>query len=188
MTGVDGGEIPDDLLMIDECEFIRHDFREPYKNDRRYSLAMSLECAEHIPEANADELIDSLTSFADMVMFSAAIPHQRGKGHINEQYQTYWIGKFNDRGYQELDVIRPEVWDDRNVRGFYAENIFLYVKKDTSTYEALKKYVAWNRPGMYNAVHPQVWENVNGYKMMKIMDSLHENRFVSWIYYKFFKK
>lgn len=188
ITGVDGGDIPTDALMINNLEFKKHDFRNRYVDTNRYALAMSLECAEHIPEKSVDEFIDTLTELSDVIMFSADIPYQRGNGHVNEQYQTYWIKKFNERGYQELDVIRLQVWNNPNVRGFYAENIFLYVKKDTSDYEALKQYIEYNRPEMYNVIHPQVWDSVNHFRLVKMMDKLHHNKFVSWLYYKFIKR
>lgn len=188
VTGVDGGAVPDDLLMIDKSEFKSHDFREMFCVDKKYSLAMSLECAEHLTEPNAKKMIDSLTTLSDIIMFSAAIPHQRGKGHINEHYQSYWVKLFNEKGYQELDIIRSEVWNNPEVRGFYAENIFLYVKTGTLAHEMLNHYTSYNRPQMYDVIHPQVWNNLNEYKVLRILDKMHENKAISSLYYRFFKK
>lgn len=188
VKGVDGGDGPEDALMIDKSEFVRYDFRRKYTDTKKYTLAMSLECAEHIPEANADEFIDTLTSLSDVILFSGALPYQRGRGHVNEQYPSYWIKKFEDRGYQVLDVIRPRVWMDERVRGFYAQNAFIYVKKGTSDYDRLSYLVKENRYYMYDVVHPETWECVNHYKLVRFMDRMHENRLIAWIYYKFIKK
>lgn len=188
VTGVDGGNVPDDVLMIERSEFITHDFRKKYKDSKKYTLAMSLECAEHIPEENVDEFLDSLTSLSNVILFSAAIPHQRGKGHVNEQYPSYWIEKFDRLGFQVYDVIRHKVWNDDRVRGFYAQNIFLYVKRDSGEYNKFLNLNEENITSMYDVVHPEIWESVNRFKLVKLMDSMHENKIVSWIYYKLFKK
>lgn len=187
VKGVDGGDIPNDVLMIDKQEYEKHDFRKKYISSTKYSLAMSLECAEHVPEKNADELVDTLTELSDIVLFSAAIPHQRGRGHINEQYATYWINKFDVRDYQVLDVIRYKVWENEKVRDFYAQNMFIYVRRKSGAFGILKHFMKYNRESMFNVVHPRIWEQVNGYKLVKFMDIMHENRIVSWIYYKYIK-
>lgn len=187
VKGVDGGNIPDNVLMIDKEEYEQHDFRQRYVSSVKYNLAMSLECAEHVPEKNADELVDTLTELSDIVLFSAAIPHQRGRGHINEQYATYWIKKFADRQYQVLDVIRPQIWENSRVRDFYAQNIFLYVKRDSNSFSALKDLAQLNNESMFNVIHPGIWEQVNRYKLVRFMDYMHERRIVSWLYYTFFK-
>ena len=181
--------MPLSQLMIDSDECISHDFRTRFKTDRRYSLAVSLECAEHIPERNAEDFIDSLVELSDIVLFSAAIPHQRGRSHVNEQYQSYWMEKFDKRGYQIFDVIRSKVWNDLDVRAFYAQNMFLYVKRDSDYFrnheETIRKSCNLN---MINIVNPGIWEDINNYKIVKIMDKMHENPLISKIYYKFIKK
>jgi hypothetical protein len=55
---------------------------------------MSLECAEHLPAHRAAPLVEWLTKSAPIVVFSAAIPGQGGKGHINEQPPDYWNDLF----------------------------------------------------------------------------------------------
>lgn len=188
VKGVDGGKISEDLLMIDKEEFVLHDFSTKYIDNMKYSIAMSLECAEHISEEAGDSLIDTLTQLSNIILFSAAIPHQRGKHHINEQYQSYWISKFEKRGFQVLDVIRPRVWNCESVRGFYAQNIFMYVKKDTEEYEKLSGLLNENVPEMYNIIHPETWENVNRFLPVRVMDAMHDNKVISWLYYTFIKR
>ena len=81
--------------------------------------AVSLEFAEHIPEENVDTFMDSLVALSDIILFSAAIPHQRGRGHINEQYQSYWVNKLRQRGYEYFDAIRKDVWNDVKNYSFF---------------------------------------------------------------------
>lgn len=183
------GGIDHEQLMIDEEEFVLHDFRNKFVSSEKYSLAMSLECAEHIPEGNADDFIDTLTELSDVILFSGAIPHQRGRGHINEQYPSYWVDKFAVRGYEVFDIIRRKVWNDNDVRAFYAQNIFLYIRKESEFYKGnANDLSSLPSMGAINIVNPRIWEDVNNYKIVKLMDALHENKFVAWIYYKFIKQ
>ncbi len=181
VTGVDGGGNLDELLMIPKENFIQHDFREPLSLDKKYSLSMSLEVAEHIPESKADQFIDELVALSDIVLFSAAIPHQRGAGHINEQYPAYWIEKFRKRGYGVADCIRKKVWNNKEVRGFYAQNIFLYYKLERQ-FLNLQELSRHNEDTMLNLVHPEVWEELNNYHFMKVIDKLHDNPIIYSIY------
>jgi hypothetical protein len=89
-----------------------------------------LEVAEHIPAESADDFIKTLTSLAPAVLFSAAVPGQGGVGHRNEQWQSYWATLFYNHGYLPLDFVREEIWGNRSVSWWYAQNILLYVKKD----------------------------------------------------------
>ncbi|MDX2116485.1 MAG: class I SAM-dependent methyltransferase [Planctomycetota bacterium] len=64
-----------------------------------YDLAMSLEVAEHVPEFLADAFVAYMCNTSDLIVFTAAYPGQGGIGHINEQPRSYWIAKYNARGF-----------------------------------------------------------------------------------------
>ncbi len=65
-----------------------------------FDLAMSTEVAEHLPESLADRFVDYLVACdAKHVLLTAAHPGQGGTGHVNEQPQSYWIEKFQRRGW-----------------------------------------------------------------------------------------
>lgn len=66
----------------------------------RYDLAMSLEVGEHLPADLGDTLVEACVKSAPLVLFSAAVPGQGGQGHVNEQPRSYWIERFEDRGYR----------------------------------------------------------------------------------------
>jgi hypothetical protein len=68
---------------------------------------MSLEVAEHLSGKAGARLVHTLTQAAPLVMFSAAVPQQRGSHHINEQWPGYWRSLFTDEGFRLFDPIRP---------------------------------------------------------------------------------
>ena len=105
---------------------IFHDLTEPLDLHRNYALILCLEVAEHLPEESADTLMDTIARHGDDVLFSAAVPGQEGKGHINLQPHDYWHEKFSERGYETLDIIRPAVMDNPDVKPWYRNNVFLY--------------------------------------------------------------
>jgi SAM-dependent methyltransferase len=63
-----------------------------------FDIAMSLEVGEHIPPPLADTFVDFVASTGRDVVLTAAHPGQGGQGHVNEQPQSYWIQKFEQRG------------------------------------------------------------------------------------------
>ena len=98
--------------------------------DKKYHLAISLEVAEHISAKNAAKFVDSLTSAAGFILFSAAIPFQGGTGHVNEQWPDYWVSLFANRGFVTLDLIRDKIWNDGQIPSWYRQNILLFVKEE----------------------------------------------------------
>src|SRR5690606_11269946 len=117
-------------LEIDPADFQPADLTRPPQLDQRFDLAMSLEVAEHLPAAAADSFVSLLTSTADCVFFSAAIPGQGGVSHLNEQPHRYWAEKFARRGYLQLDPVRPRIWQNPDVYRFYSQNAFLFVRAE----------------------------------------------------------
>jgi len=158
LLGVDGDYVDRTLLQIPRDCFQARDLSKPLALHRTFDLAMSLEVAEHLPPERADDFIAELTSLAPVVLFSAAIPHQGGVSHVNEQWQDYWVRIFASHGYEVHDVIRPILWDNRDVLAYYCQNTFLYVKK-----ERLKDYpqiTLMDRTLSRNplpVVHPRIW-------------------------------
>ena len=93
-----------------------------------YDLALSLEFAEHVAPDRADAVVDLLTSLAPVVVFSAAAPGQGDTGHVNEQWPSYWAQKFQARGYEPCDFLRPLIWHDDKVRSWYRQNILVFFR------------------------------------------------------------
>jgi SAM-dependent methyltransferase len=157
VVGVDGSYVDRQMLQIESRCFVEHDLTLPLKLDRRFELAMCMEVAEHLPEASADTLVESLVGLSDQVLFSAAIPGQLGTGHINPQWQSYWIGKFKKHGYICIDCIRPAVWHNPKVQHWYAQNSFLFVSdKARDSAELERRYLSGGRVSLTDVVHPKL--------------------------------
>lgn len=124
----------------------------------KYDLCLCLEVAEHIPMDQADALIDKLCSLSDLVLFSAAIPFQGGDGHVNEQWQGYWIEKFAEKGYRAIDCIRPVVWKNSEVAPWYRQNCFLFAKGGAI---AITDPLCQPLPDIASLVHPVLWQNAH---------------------------
>jgi SAM-dependent methyltransferase len=156
ILGVDGAYIDLSQLLIDRDIFRTHDLSQPLRLGQTFDLAVSLEVAEHISSERAQTFVDSLTDLAPLVLFSAAIPFQGGVHHINEQWPEYWIERFANRGYVAYDCIRPLVWDDPSVAYYYAQNAFVFVRR-----ENLRDYPAFSSlipaGGALSRVHPSRW-------------------------------
>jgi SAM-dependent methyltransferase len=123
--GIDGNYIDRDQLLISHDYFRSADLAQRFSVGR-FDLACSLEVAEHLPESSADSFVESLTKSAPVVLFSAAIPHQGGVHHVNEQWQSYWAKKFAAHGYVALDFIRPLVRHNKDVQVWYRQNTLVY--------------------------------------------------------------
>ena len=130
VVGVDGPWIELKSLEISEQNFITADLREPFQLDRTFDLVISLEVAEHLPRESAETLVDSLARLGPIVLFSAAIPHQGGTLHVNEQWPEWWADLFRRKGYEPIDCIRHKIWQNDRVAWPYAQNTFLYVRGD----------------------------------------------------------
>jgi SAM-dependent methyltransferase len=127
ILGVDGHWVERELLRIPHACFMAADLFESILSlPRRFDLAICLEVAEHLPSARTEEFVDSLARLADHVLFSAAIPFQGGRNHVNEQWQHYWAEQFAARGYGVNDFIRAEIWDDQRIPYWYRQNILLF--------------------------------------------------------------
>jgi hypothetical protein len=127
IQGVDGAWVDEQHLVIPAASFMRHDLSQPLSLPRRYDLAISLEVAEHLSATRAAAFVKFLTDSSDAVLFSAAIPHQGGRGHVNEQWPVYWAELFRGHGYGAVDCVRARIWNDSAIPCWYRQNILLFV-------------------------------------------------------------
>ena len=128
VIGVDGDYVNRDMLMIKESEFLPRDLTEELDLKRKFDLAMSLEVAEHLDEKYADNFVDTICRHSDIVLFSAAHLGQGGDGHVNEQPLSYWVKKFEKRGYIWKDI-RSKFEGNDDIEQWYKDNISLFLKK-----------------------------------------------------------
>lgn len=126
--GIDGYAGESEEMYIPANQFRAQNLNEPIDLERRFDLAQSLEVAEHLNPATAQNFVASLTRHADMVLFSAAPPGQGGEHHINEQSYEFWRGLFAAHGFNAYDCIRPRIAGREDVAFWYRYNVVLYVK------------------------------------------------------------
>jgi hypothetical protein len=163
ILGIDGNHVPMDKIYIDKSNFLVYNLENgiEFNYSKVFDLAISLEVAEHISEQGADGFIHLLTSLSNRILFSAAIPNQTGENHLNEQPHVYWKNKFQLKGYEMLDIIRPLIWNNQKINWWYRQNIFLLVKKSD---------ILFNESLIYDErqlIHPELLnmyvENLNQY-------------------------
>ncbi len=156
-VGMDASWVPLDKLRISREKFIPTDLTKPLNAARRFDLVVSLEVAEHLAARFADTFIDSLVSLGDVVLFSAAIPGQRGFQHVNEQFQDYWAEKFRARDFDCYDFIRPKIWNNRNVSFYYCQNMLLFVKRGDVLEGKLRELQIPSANEMLSVIHPELY-------------------------------
>ena len=157
VQGFDGDYVNREMLRISEDRFGARDLSKPLHLERRFDLAISLEVAEHLPPERARSFVEDLTRLSDLILFSAAIPGQGGTHHVNEQWQDYWAGQFEEFGYHALDAIRSRLWDCDDIEPWYRQNTLLYanlaaLERDPS----LLSHRASSLPSL-RVVHPGTW-------------------------------
>ena len=128
--GIDG-VIPENSLHVGRSTIARRDLSVAFDLGRRFDIALSLEVAEHLPEASAPAFIASIVRHADLVLFSAAAPNQGGQHHINCQWPAYWQKLFNDNGFVCDDSVRWQLWSDPKIEPWYRQNVF-WARRDTA--------------------------------------------------------
>jgi len=126
VLAVDGDYVRRDQLAVPAEHFRAHDLATPLDLKRRFDLVQSLEVAEHLPADRADLFVDNLVAHGDVILFSAAVPHQGGEHHVNEQPPEYWRKKFAARGYRPFDFLRPRLAGRGEVMPWYRHNSYLY--------------------------------------------------------------
>src|SRR4051794_37856528 len=126
VLAVDGDYVNRDQLAIPADKFIGHDLATALDLERKFDLVQSLEVAEHLPGSSAPGFVDNLVRHGDLILFSAAVPHQGGEHHVNEQPPEYWRKLFAERGYEVFDWLRPRLASHREVKPWYRFNSFLY--------------------------------------------------------------
>ena len=126
VVAVDGDYVRRDQLAIPAGKFVAHDLATSLDLGRRFDLVQSLEVAEHLAREQAAGFVANLVRHGDVVLFSAAVPHQGGEHHVNEQPPQYWRELFEVHGYQAFDWLRPRLAGQRQVKPWYRFNSFIY--------------------------------------------------------------
>ena len=154
IRGVDGSWVNQKMLVIPPENFSQFDISRPGLKDSIPEKVFDL--AEHIEPEHSDTYMDNLTSFSDVILFSAAIPKQGGTHHVNEQWPSYWIEKFQAKNFIPVDCIRPKIWNDKDISVWYRQNILFFVRENVlKNYPMLEQE---SRRPVLDVVHPETYE------------------------------
>lgn len=158
--GIDGDYVDGEQLQIPADRFLDFDLKQSISIEKTFDLVLSLEVAEHLPADCADTFVDSLAKLGEAIVFSAAIPYQGGTEHINEQWQNYWVTRFQSRGYQVIDCLRNKIWDNAKVEAWYAQNMLIFIKEERlSNYPLLQQELQSPNSLPLVIVHPKIYLN-----------------------------
>lgn len=102
-----------------------------HETSDRFDLVLSLEVAEHLPATAGPSFVATLCSLGDVVLFSAAMPHQGGVNHINEAWSGYWNALFREHGFECFDALRSAFWLRPDVEWWYAQNALIFARGQT---------------------------------------------------------
>lgn len=101
--------------------------------EAKADLAICFEVAEHIEEAKADEVVNSVVrnlSKGGVLLWTAAIPGQGGHGHINCQPKDYWVAKFKAKGLKRQPTVEADLLDFMEQGyhlGWFTQNLMVFV-------------------------------------------------------------
>jgi cyclopropane fatty-acyl-phospholipid synthase-like methyltransferase len=155
ISGIDGDYVDVNQLMINKENFSSGDIEKELNIQRQYELVMSLEVAEHLKPEAAPVFIRSLCQLGEVILFSAAIPHQEGVMHINEQYPDYWIKLFAQHGYSPYDCIRDKIWNNVKIDVCYRQNMLFFIKDSAKDkFQSITK----ENKSVLSLVHPDHYE------------------------------
>ncbi len=150
--GVDCNKVSEKYLLVSR-KYIEIDNLETHVNysNKKYDLAISVEVAEHLDNSSSENFIKMLTSYSNVIIFSAGIPHQSGDNHINCQPPEFWYRIFSSLGYVCFDFRHElmNMWE--SVTPPYAQNLLLYVHKDMAY--IFQNFELTNRPLFYYHPH-----------------------------------
>ncbi len=156
VCGIDGDYVDRSMLEISPERFLAQDLSVPFRLNRRFDLVVSLDVAEHLLAAAADTFVESLPALGDAILFSAAVQHQGGNHHVNEQWPEYWHDRFRERNFSAIDRIRGRVWDDESVDYWHAQNTLLYIRREElARHPHLQREAKRTLDRQLSVVHPR---------------------------------
>lgn len=172
LCGVDGPWVADDTWRARTAQFRRLDLARcplPYRfgePGERHDLLVSFELLEHLPAVRADALVEAMCATSDTLLVSAAVPHQGGTGHINEQWPGHWISRFAARGFVACDFLRLAIWNDERIAPWYRQNIIGYFRGQVP--QVVRDYAVRQASRLVDEPLPLCHPGVFSYKLGKL--------------------
>jgi SAM-dependent methyltransferase len=131
VLGLEGKWLENSNMVLPPQFYQRVDLEEPFSLDQKFDLCCCIEVAEHLEPDRADSFVNDLCALSDAIVFSAAIGGQGGKGHKNEQWQSYWCQKFEQNGYITFDPFREKFRRDDKILPWFKQNVLLFLKHES---------------------------------------------------------
>lgn len=129
ICGLDSySQIPESL-KISSRYIINQNLNESFQLEKKYSLSICLELAEHLQPDSSSRFISDLCATSDFILFSAAPPGQGGVSHSNEKDLEYWRSEFLKHEFTAFDPIRPQIMNVKTIAPWYRYNTLLYIRK-----------------------------------------------------------
>ncbi|HNE93582.1 MAG TPA: class I SAM-dependent methyltransferase [Chitinophagaceae bacterium] len=150
--GIDGSYISTNDLYIPTNKFISQDLSKPINLNKKFDLVISLEVAEHIEPQAAEIFVKNLVKHGNTILFSGAIPKQGGFMHVNEQYPSYWIDIFSKFSFSFYDIIRPNIWNNTEVKFWYRQNTFIVANAESPISKQYKPSL------ILDCIHPELYD------------------------------
>lgn len=137
-AGIDGHGIELAAAALQRChqkglDVIRADLTSMDALPWQADVVYSFEVAEHIDEAAAANFVGLLTTAArKAIVLTAAGPGQAGLCHVNCQPKSYWVKRFQERGFR-YDEPLTERWQaankDRGLAPWFEDNLMIFHKE-----------------------------------------------------------
>jgi hypothetical protein len=115
-------------LVKENFEFIPCDLDNDLPKPIRVDLAICTEVLEHLNKERSLKILDYITQCADIIIFSAAVPRQGGRGHVNEQRHKFWISEFEKRKFDYSDSFKSNISKNEGVLYWLTQNLFIFFK------------------------------------------------------------
>jgi SAM-dependent methyltransferase len=159
LWGFDGAWNTQSQMVDSAIYFHSTDLNQSFSVKEKFDLAMSLEVAEHLDPSAASVFVRSLTEASDTVLFSAAYTKQGGTNHINEQPHSYWALLFAKHGFMPFDLFRPVFWGVEDIRFWYRQNTFLYIKQGSAAFSRMENNGLRMLADIsfMNCIHPELY-------------------------------
>ena len=126
VQGVEGPWVAQETPAVPRDVYRLADLERPLAPGLRADLCVCLEVAEHLTPERGPGFVDDLCAVSDWVLFSAAVPGQKGRGHLNCRWQSYWARAFAERGYRCYDPFRGPLAGQRGMAPWFVQNLLLY--------------------------------------------------------------
>lgn len=159
LVGYEGNWVDNEMLDDPSIELRPINLQENLPQTKElFDLVISLEVAEHLAPVRDKEFVESLCRLGSLILFSAAVPMQGGRKHLNEQWQSHWATLFQANGFRPLDFVRPRIWNEDEIPFYYRQNIIIYARSDHRL--ASVRSIGEDENRMLDVVHPTLLQKV----------------------------